>query len=376
MSLKKKTVSKVIAAILVLALVTAAGYAETLDEIKNKKSVVGKNLEEVMEDLEAQQKEISKIEKEIDEKEAERQELQKKLDKVKAETEVIQKNYEKTKKDVGSRVRSMYKSGSIGIIDVIMDSASPGEFVDNVFFMQKIFKSDQKAIEQLEADKRALERKQKEISEIKEQVEASKESLKQQKASEVVKKEKLKKEVAAVQAEFDRIAREQRAMEAELARIEAEAQQKAEEEAQGGGTSGGGSGSTAKPGSGGMVWPTTSRYITSPFGYRIHPTLGISRLHTGVDLGAPTGAPIYAAKAGVVAYAGRMGSYGNLIIVSHGGNLSTRYAHCNSISVRKGQSVAQGQVIGAVGSTGRSTGPHLHFEVRVGGTPVQPLGYI
>ncbi|HZQ66746.1 MAG TPA: peptidoglycan DD-metalloendopeptidase family protein [Gaiellaceae bacterium] len=119
----------------------------------------------------------------------------------------------------------------------------------------------------------------------------------------------------------------------------------------------------------GFVWPVNAG-LTSPFGWRW------GRMHEGVDLGAAYGTPILAAAAGTVIYAGWMGGYGNLVVIDHGGGLSTAYGHQSRIAVAVGQAVAQGQVIGYVGSTGHSTGPHLHFEVRVDGQPVDPLGYL
>ncbi len=119
----------------------------------------------------------------------------------------------------------------------------------------------------------------------------------------------------------------------------------------------------------GLIWPVSAP-ITSPFGWRW------GRMHEGLDLGAAYGSPIAAAAAGVVIYAGWEGGYGNLVVIDHGGGLATAYGHQSRIAVSLGQSVAQGQVIGYVGSTGHSTGPHLHFEVRVDGQAVDPLGYL
>jgi murein DD-endopeptidase MepM/ murein hydrolase activator NlpD len=119
----------------------------------------------------------------------------------------------------------------------------------------------------------------------------------------------------------------------------------------------------------GLIWPVNAP-ITSPFGWRW------GRMHEGIDLGAPYGAPIAAAAAGAVIYAGWLGGYGNLTVIDHGGGLATAYGHQSGIAVGVGGQVAQGQVIGYVGSTGHSTGPHLHFEVRVDGQPLDPLGYL
>lgn len=112
--------------------------------------------------------------------------------------------------------------------------------------------------------------------------------------------------------------------------------------------------------------------VTSSFGPRTHPITGAKRLHAGIDLGAPTGTPIGAAAAGTVTFAGERGGYGNLVIVDHGNGTETRYAHQDTLGVRAGQVVEAGEPLGTVGSTGQSTGPHLHFEYRRNGEPVDP----
>ncbi len=114
--------------------------------------------------------------------------------------------------------------------------------------------------------------------------------------------------------------------------------------------------------------------MISGFGYRC--LGGICRMHEGVDIGAGSGTPISAAASGSVIYAGWMGGYGNLVVIDHGGGLSTAYAHQSSFAVGSGTHVSQGQVIGYVGCTGRCFGPHLHFEVRVNGGAVDPLSYL
>jgi murein DD-endopeptidase MepM/ murein hydrolase activator NlpD len=129
------------------------------------------------------------------------------------------------------------------------------------------------------------------------------------------------------------------------------------------------SGSPAGVSSSGFIWPVSGP-VTSPFGWRW------GRMHEGIDIAAPSGAPIRAAASGVVIYAGWMGGYGNLVVVDHGGGIATAYAHASAIAVGNGQSVAQGQVVSYVGCTGHCFGAHLHFEVRVNGAPVDPLGYL
>jgi murein DD-endopeptidase MepM/ murein hydrolase activator NlpD len=172
-------------------------------------------------------------------------------------------------------------------------------------------------------------------------------------------------------------------LEAESARIaallaEAERQRTAAAAAASGRSGGGSSAGPPPPASLSTPFsnPLARMVIVSGFGYRIHPIYGTSRLHTGIDLDGDTGDPIYAAGAGVVLSAGWRGGYGNCVIIDHGGGYGTLYAHMSSIAVGTGQTVRQGDRIGAIGSTGASTGPHLHFEVRIYGQPVDPVPYL
>ena len=132
-------------------------------------------------------------------------------------------------------------------------------------------------------------------------------------------------------------------------------------------------GSTSAPGA--LNWPVTGT-ITSPFGYRQNPFGGGTEFHTGLDIAAPMGTTVTAAEGGTIISAGWYGGYGNYILIDHGGGMSTGYGHLSQIFVSAGQQVQKGQAIGAVGSTGMSTGPHLHFEVRLNGKPTDPAAYL
>ncbi|MBD1867663.1 peptidoglycan DD-metalloendopeptidase family protein [Leptolyngbya sp. FACHB-671] len=128
-------------------------------------------------------------------------------------------------------------------------------------------------------------------------------------------------------------------------------------------------------GTGQFTYPSIG-IVTSNFGWRVHPILGYRRFHAGIDFGASHGSTIQAADAGVVIFSGWYGGYGNAVVISHGGDLTTLYGHASELYVSEGQTVQQGQAIAAIGSTGFSTGPHLHFEVRQNGEPVNPLGFL
>ena len=124
-----------------------------------------------------------------------------------------------------------------------------------------------------------------------------------------------------------------------------------------------------------VLWAVTGP-ISSPFGPRTNPIFGTPEFHTGLDIAVDYGIPVKAAEAGQVVSSGLMAGYGNVVIIDHGGALATLYAHMSSLSVRQGQTVTRGQTVGAIGCTGLCTGPHLHFETRIGGVPVQPLNLL
>ena len=183
------------------------------------------------------------------------------------------------------------------------------------------------------------------------------------------------------QAEYDAIAKIRSDTEAELNALvkklaEEEAARKAAEEAAKAKQSGGYSGGSSAVSTGGFVWPVPScSLITSRFGYRNSPTAGASTYHGGLDIGAGQGASIVAARGGTVVLASYNGGYGNCVMIDHGGGVITLYGHMQSYAVRYGQSVSAGQTIGYVGSTGVSTGPHCHFEIRINGGQTDPAAY-
>jgi murein DD-endopeptidase MepM/ murein hydrolase activator NlpD len=227
------------------------------------------------------------------------------------------------------------------------------------------------------------------LDELKDDVEAAKEALDEQRrladaARAAVEAERADVERLRAEAEPARAAAEteeaheaqlldeaqarKAEFEAELASLQAEQAALAQTVSRGSGGGGGGSGN------GRFIWPCNGPMV-SGFGYRTHPISGTQRMHNGVDVGCGYGAPIVAAGSGVVVEAGWRGGYGNAVVVDHGDGLATLYAHQSSLAVSPGQSVATGEVVGYVGSTGYSTGPHLHWEVWVNGSPVNPMGY-
>lgn len=202
---------------------------------------------------------------------------------------------------------------------------------------------------------------------VKAELDAASGELDAQRATQAHLAEALQSRIGDVQAEVDRL----KAAEDELTAV---INQHLAEEAAARGLS------TATPtltvaSASGFMTPTDGP-ITSPFGYRIHPILGYSRLHSGTDFGADYGTPVWASKSGEVIFAGWNGGYGNCVIIAHEGGLSTLYGHMSELAVNEGERVGQGETIGWVGSTGASTGPHLHFEVWVGGEATDPMNFL
>lgn len=269
------------------------------------------------------------------------------------------------RKLVQARLRSMYVMGDQTVLSVYLGVEEMGDFVARQGIMERVMEADRRLFQELIQ----LQRK---VAAMKAEQDQTVAQIRQLKARQLQERERLtearakKRQILrAVNQDKAKLQREYDAMDAESRRIEN--QLAALYAAQGGGT--------PVPFRGRFMRPVGGR-LSSGFGNRRHPILGTTRLHAGLDFASPSGTPIRAAASGTVVSAGSMRGYGNTVIIDHGGGYSTLYAHCSRLMVRSGQRVNQGQVIAAVGSTGLSTGPHLHFEIRVNGRPVNPASYV
>lgn len=289
-----------------------------------------------------------------------------------------------------ARMRVMEENGNWSYVAILFEATSFTDLLSRVADITDIMHYDQELEEQymstradVEAIKEDYETAQAERQEIKKELESKQARLDAQVEAAYTLLADIDSLADDAEAEREAIAEEEKRLEEEIDELVRElwAQEAA---ASGGGTSGGtsGGGNTSGIGSSNAVdlssltWPTPScSYITSRFGYRTQPTAGASTYHQGLDIGAAAGATILAAASGTVEIAYYYGGYGNCVLINHGGGVSTLYGHMSSIAVSTGQYVSQGQVIGYVGSTGVSTGPHLHFEVRVNGALVDPAAY-
>jgi len=284
--------------------------------------------------------------------------------------------YEKRLEGLAARVDYAYRTGDWAWLEILLSSKDIVDFLQRTEYVSMLIADDQSAASELEATDaelkaaaaeldRALETVQAKRAEIKAQ-ENSLRSLHSSRDNKRAAEQSAQNQKAALLAEtrknIKRLRAQALAEEQESARIERLLK----------GSGSHGSGKYA----GTFTWPTPGyRRISSPFGYRMHPILHRRKLHTGIDIAASSGARIVAAGSGKVIFAGSNGGYGNFTMIDHGNGLVSCYAHQKKISVSRGQHVSKGSTIGYVGSTGLSTGPHLHFEVRVNGTPVNPMRY-
>ena len=374
--LKRKSRFAMIVAILLMltfavetSLASAATLSQIRNSIKNKQQELNesrakeKSLGDQVNSLEQQ---INSKQSDIDELEASISEAQAKLETLEEELAAAEEKVNTQNENLNARLRNMYKNGSVGFIDVLMDSGSFSEFLNNLSLVEKVYTSDQdvleelqKAYDEIDAKKKEIETLQAELSESKATMEEQKSSLEADKAS----VEKKKSEIAADSAETQR----------ELDKLEADAQALTSSIRDSGSSS-----SSSKYNGGIMAWPVPSCHtVSSGYGGRIHPTTGKYKFHGGLDIPGSYGSAIVAANSGKVIWAGNRGdSYGNYVIIDHGGGVSTLYGHSSKVLVSTGQSVSRGQRIANVGSTGRSTGPHCHFEVRINGSRVNPTPYV
>ena len=278
------------------------------------------------------------------------------------------------------RVRDIYINGRLSYLDVVIGSKDFSDFANRLEVLKRIIDSDitlineiKKERSEIEAHKQKLEADRAKLVELEKAALAKQAEIEQKKAERNVVLQKAQNDRAIAMQAIEEL----NASSAQVSAMLKERQAARAAAAAAAAQSSGGQGASDNwvQGTGQLGWPVSGE-ITSPYGYRVHPIWGTTIYHSGIDIGVDEGTPVHAADGGVVVWSGWMGGYGYAVVIDHGNGLSTLYGHNSELSVDEGQSVAKGQVISYAGSTGNSTGPHVHFEVRANGDPVDPMGYL
>ena len=351
-----------------------------ISNTENEKKSVSTDIENLDAKIQVTSAKISTLESEIVRLNKDIAENQEKL-------EEAQVNLSENTDALRMRLREMYKRGNVNYLEVILNSKDIEELLRNNEIISSIARADRELIEFIQEQIDTIKETEETLQIDKAKVSASKAAVENERQSYQAAVDAknnymkvLESNLDLYKAEFEKAQSNWDALDSEIARLQKEitAQKKAEEAAARRATrvhsnitvsSGPRNGQS-------YTWPLPGHYsISSPFGYRVHPILGYSKFHSGVDIPAPSGTPIVAAKSGTVIMSQLMSGYGNVVMVDHGDTV-TVYAHCSALNVGVGESVKAGDVVAFVGSTGLSTGAHLHFEVRVNGSPVNPLGYV
>lgn len=407
--MKKKAISIVCIILAFLMMVTlvvsvigslgalAAGGQDQIDALEQQKSELQSqqaSIQTNIDDLIAQQVDVIDQKAAMDEKnELARQEIELINEQIDVYTGLIEDKAEELEKAEAAeqaqyelyrkRVRAMEEEGSYTYLDILFQCRSLSDVLSAIDMIGEIMDSDKRLFEEYKAARETTEQVKAEyeatlaqLGEKQETLEAEKAELEEQIAAAVEVINKLQDDIDAAKAEYAKAAAAEAAAQASINAIIAQMQaeeEAARQEAAQNNQQYTGTGSTA---TGTYIWPCpSSTYVTSAFGMRDHPLFGDERPHSGIDIAGSAGSEVLAADSGTVAVATYSSSYGNYVTIYHSNGDYTLYAHMSSLAVSAGQSVTQGDVIGYVGSTGWATGPHLHFEIRVNGSTVDPLSY-
>lgn len=325
---------------------------------RQKADEASAELDDVVSNLNELQAQANKLQQQSDD-------LQEKIDDNRAKLEQKKADVERRMHIYRKRLRDIYINGQINYLDVLLGAKDFSDFSSRMYLLQRIISSDLEMLAQLKKDAAEIDARQKQLDVQMKEIKNTQSILEEKKA----KVEKLREQRAYVlykaqgeeqqsQNEYDRLLAVSENIAAMLRNMESN-----------------GSSAVSGGGTGRFMWPCRGE-ITSYFGWRTHPIFGTTKYHSGMDIAVDYGTPIHAADSGTIVYSGWLGGYGNCVMVDHGGGLVSLYGHNQSLNVTEGQYVEKGTVIAYAGSTGYSTGPHCHFEVRIHGEVTEPLDYL
>lgn len=329
-----------------------------IDSAKKQIKNITEHLAQLQQETETVQAELTNIQTELTETE---QHI--------AENEVVladaEARLEAHTKVLHKRLRDIYINGRINYLDVLFGAKDFNDLVTRMDLLKRIASQDAELVSSVRSERAIIVEKRQQLEDdkahlvvLKENAEAKQKRIDENKAQQ----QSLLAKANADKAEAERTYRELLSKSKEIENMLRNRKPTFNQPAQ-------------VKGSGDIIWPLGSRRVTSPYGWRVHPIFGTSRYHSGIDVAANYGEPIWAAAGGTVIHSGWLGGYGKTIIIDHGGGLTTLYAHNSNLTLGVGATVRRGQTVAHAGSTGYSTGPHLHFEVRKYGEPVNPYNY-
>ena len=265
------------------------------------------------------------------------------------------------------RIRTMEEEGEVSYWSILFDSSDFSDLLDNFMMVEEIIEYDNSIMERLLALQQQIETEKAELEQAKADQETAKKAQEEARAELAAQEAEADKLISEISTQEDKLEAAEAALKKAADAVDAEIRAKEREMA---------AQITNVPSESGFLWPLPGyNTLSSLYGSRKHPVTGRANNHTGIDIPAPRGVKILAAKSGVVTTSKYNNSYGNYVVVSHSDGTSTLYAHMSKRSVKEGQTVKQGATLGLVGTTGSSTGNHLHFEVRVNGTRKDPVNY-
>lgn len=366
-------------AALLLLLFALASASVSADELEERLQNIQSRMEEERgraNEADSQVQTISEqlrvLQSELDRAEAEYAEVRRQLDETEekiAENTVFlaeaEKKLDRRMQVLSRRVRDIYINGQISYIDVLFGARDFNDLLTRLDLLKRVIQHDFNLIVAVKQERALILAKRAELERDKASIEVLERQADEKRQA--VDESRARKQAVLDKAVNDRDTAERAYQELLEASRQVQALIRQSQYRVPQGASGKSTGT--------MIWPIQG-VITSEYGWRTHPIFGTSKYHSGLDIAGDYGMPILAADGGVVIYAGWISGYGNAVIIDHGGGITTLYGHNDSLTVVEGQSVAQGQQIANCGSTGYSTGPHCHFEVREGGSPVSPYNYL
>ena len=333
-----------------------------ISDVKKEKKAIEADLAQIAADKKKLESDEKKTQATLKQKSKEISSVNADIKLINEEIEAIDKDYEYKTELFKTRMRVMYQNMNKSPLESFVEAKSFSEFFSRLELLSLVRENDEKLINEISVAKRNTEEKKQAklflLNEKKAQLEklnGKVSDIKTYRAKAEIDIEARKAELKKAEKSLDDFIAESNQISKKIADLMDK---------------------TTKYAGGVMKWPTAGyTRISSPFGYRIHPVYKVKKMHSGIDIDAPSGATIAAANSGKVILAGWNGGYGNCIIIDHGDGIATLYGHQSKILVSVGDKVGKGDTIGKVGSTGVSTGPHLHFEVRKDGTAINPMPY-